>query len=167
MNDIAPLDRQDVAALRAADSVTFHTHKGRAFIKAHKRPAPGRDVYSAREQRLYPVTDGTERTREITADHSILGCESGWAELKDAAAFYMIGTAQFSATWPTIAELIRAGDQLQLVWTADNNSQYITNAGLHADELALGITRGDRTMTLKIGYSVAPDNSARMIDRNG
>lgn len=168
MTSIAVLDSADIAALRAAYSVTFHTNMGRAFIRAYKRTAPGCDVFTAREQRLFPVADDSERFREITVDHTAYGYEPGWRGATDyLVAFHMIHTAEYRETWRTVVELIRAGDRVRLDWVADNNSTTLVEHELHADELRLHIARGERKMIFHIATSVTPDNSARMIRRHG
>ena len=161
------LAAEDVAALRVADAVTFHTFRGRGYVRAHKRVGPGRDVFTAREQRLYPDPDGRERLREIGADYALASAERpGALAATQWAAFYMIGMAQYVPSWQTIAALLRTGDVLQLAWLADNNSDNIRDAGLHADELRLHVMRSGRVMTFQIAHSVTPDNSARMIHRD-
>ena len=163
------LTADDIAALRAADSVTFHAYHGRGFVRAHKRPGPGRDTFSTREQRLYSEPDGpTERTREITVDYSAYSYDRpGALAATQWAAFHMIHMAQYSPTWQTIVALLHTGDVLRLDWIASGGSnQYVTDAGLHADELRLQVERRARIMTFSVGHSVTPDNSARMIHRD-
>ena len=84
------------------------------------------------------------------------------------AAFHMIHSGQYDPTWLTIAKLLHAGDVLRLVWTADNNTGTITDAGLHADMLRMVVYRADKSVhTFNVAYSIIPGNSARMVQRYG
>lgn len=166
------LTAEGAAALRRADSVTFHTRQGRAFIRARKQAAPGREVFTAREQRLYPEPDGAERIREIAVDFGLTSYGTdrdrpGTLPGADWTAFHMIHTAQYAPAWRTIAALLRKGDALRLGWLADGGNQYVKDAGLHDDQLQLHVTRGEQDMVFHVGHSVTPDNSARMIRREG
>lgn len=173
--DTLELSALDVTAIRMADSVTFQVHDGRAYLRAIKRDPTKGDTYSAREQRAFPGTGrfDTDRDREISATfdaygYSVDGCHT-WAHetAPNLSAFHMIHSAQYREEWRTIADLIRQGGRLHLSWIADNNNQVIKAASLHADMLRLVIKRGDKHMVFLIAHNVGPDNTARMIKRNG
>jgi hypothetical protein len=180
---IAPLTADDVASLRKADSVTFHYFRGVGVIRAHLRGgyAAPRRIFTARQQRMFPDTDSysADRKREIPVMTSMHGYEdggsTGWRLESgndrgacNPSAFYMEHSGQYNPEWLTIANLTRPGDMLMLVWTADNNTSYIRDAGLHNDELTIKIVRGGKVVhTLFVAQSVTPDNSARMIHRYG
>lgn len=169
------LSIEDVAALRLAQSVTFHHYQGRAFIRAYTRPSGHPATLTRREQILFPevATIPGERQREITVSGSIGGyTDSGgmWhvdREDTQATAFYMVHSARFVPTWVTIASLLTAGESVSLGWVADNNSENLRNVGFHADELRLTATKGKRKRVFGIADQVGPDNSARMIRRYG
>lgn len=167
----AALDPGDVAALVKAHSLSFHHYGGNAWITA----SISRTVYSAREQILFPNPGpiAGERGRAIACDSAIYaytvdghgGCAWTHRDTPDAACFHMIHTARYHEPWTTVADLLRKGDRLTLSWTADNNTHVVRAAGLHADELRLVVDRGDKRLTFSLGYSINPDNSARMIRR--
>jgi hypothetical protein len=177
---IYPLTADDITALRKADSVTFHYFRGEGYIRAHLRGgfyATAR-VYTARQQRLFPIADSysADRERRIDVHTSMHGygtdSNHGWHLDRGAdsnpEAFYMEHSGQYSPVWMTIANLMRAGDIIRLYWTADNNTQYVDTAGLHADELRIGIVRNGKIVhTLSVAHSLTPDNSARMVKRYG
>lgn len=180
--EIAPLTADDVASLRKADSVTFHYFRGAGAIRAHLRGGyPGSlRIFTARQQRMFPDTSSynADREREINVATAMHGYSddigTAWRLGDDysgdcnPAAFYMEHSGQYNPKWLTIANLIHAGDVLRLVWTADNNTHYTRDAGLHADELTLTIVRkGKIVHTLHVAHSVMLDNSARMVQRYG
>jgi hypothetical protein len=172
---VSALSAEDVAALRMADTVTFHHYQGCAFIRAYVRPSGHPATRTQRAQILFPEGPETsgERAREIPVSGSISGyTERGsmWHVDRtdtDAAAFHWIHSAHFVPTWVTVAQLLAAGETLTLLWIADNNSQDLRNAGLHHDALEIKAVKGKRTRVYKICDQVTLDNSARMIRRHG
>jgi hypothetical protein len=180
---VASLTADDVASLRKADSITFHYFRDAGVIRTHLRGgyAAPRRTFTARQQRMFPDTNSysPDRQREINvittmhgyADNGATGwrlSEVGSSGASNPAAFHMNHSGQFSPKWMTIANLIHAGDFLHLVWTADNNTETLRDLDLHADELVLKIERNGRIVhTLHVAHSVAPDNSARMVQRYG
>lgn len=175
VTDVPTLTADDVAALRVATSVCFHRNDGRSYIRAYLRPPSDPPVFSRRQQLLFPGTEAMpgERHREIATTNGMYGytdTDGTWrvdSDDRTPSAFYMIHSARYNATWPTIASLLSAGEVLHLAWIADNNTDNIHEAGLHADELDLVTTKGNRKRTFSVGYQVCPDNSARMIRRHG
>ena len=79
----------------------------------------------------------------------------------------MVSSAQYSEVWRTLASILRKGDRLTLQWVADNNTDNIRKANLHSDHLQLSVQRGETRLTFNLITSVCPENSARMILRNG
>jgi hypothetical protein len=74
-------------------------------------------------------------------------------------------------TFKTALENIKVGDKLSLYWTADNNSETLEDAKLHADELYLKVNRTSKAGTTKefrylLSYRICFDNSSRMISEN-
>ena len=128
-------------------------------------------IFTAAQQRVFPTADGRHRIRDIRLESSAYGYASdgmtGWssADAPHLACFYMIHSAQFSACWPTIPRLLKVGDRLALHWVADCNTETLTDAGLHNDQLRLYVHRAGDRLVLPIATSVCPDNSARMIHR--
>jgi hypothetical protein len=180
--EITPLTADDVASLRKADSVTFHYFRGAGVIRTHLRGgyAAPRRIFTARQQRMFPDTDSysADRKREINVITTMHGYEdggiTGWRLGDDysgdcnPSAFHMEHSGQYSPAWLTIATLIHAGDVLHLVWTADNNTGYARDNGLHMDELTIKIQRNNKIVhTFHVAHSVTPDNSARMVQRYG
>lgn len=163
----------DVQALRRADSVVFQVQgDGTAHIDARlttwAHPEPR--IFTATEQRLFPDSDGGNRRRRITVAATIVGFDDDrhWHEqsLPGATAFHMIHAARLDDVWCSIAAFLRVGDFLALHWRASNNTQYLNDAGLHRDELRVGISRGRRQWTFLVDVGTCPDNTARMIRRS-
>jgi hypothetical protein len=173
---VGVLTRDDLTALRLADAVTFHhsniTEGGpRISLHLETRMSDEPRIFTASQQRVFPTADGRNRIRDIRLESSAYGYASdgasGWrsADAPHLACFYMIHSAQFSACWPTIPRLLKVGDRLGLHWVADNNTETLTGAGLHNDELRLYVHRAGNRLVFPIATSVCPDNSARMIRR--
>jgi hypothetical protein len=167
----------DVKAFRVADSVGFFYYNGQSYIRLYLGSVSGTDnrIYTATEQRLFPITDsGTQRFRMIECGVSIQGFgengHSDWSHREahsGTACFALISSAQYRRTWSTVVGLLRTGDTLQLDWIADANSAVIREADLHADELQVTVSRGERTMDFVVDHRIGADNSARMIRRYG
>jgi hypothetical protein len=162
----------DVQALKRAEAVSFHLDDGDAYIHARLTTwaYTGQRIYTAKEQQLFPDTDGAERRRRIDVDATIVGFDDDrhWHEraLPGASARAAIHTARLDEVWCSIAAFLRVGDVIALHWRADNNTPYLSNAGLHRDELRIGITREKRRWVFLMDVGTSPDNTARMITRN-
>lgn len=165
------LAADDIAALKAADTVTFHhgpenTRYVATCIRAHMRggysDAPR--IWTAREQRLFngvPATN-TGRVRTIAPADSTA---RGYDQMGSAAvAFHSLYPG---AAWRTVTDLLRKGDELRVEWVADNNNQNHKSVNFHCDQLFLHVIRGDRELTFLIAESVGPHNTARMIRPDG
>ncbi len=161
----------DVQALQRADRVSFHYHDGQGYLHADLTtwPLPEPRIFTAKEQRLFPDSDDVDRRRCIDVDASIVGFddERQWHEraLPGARAFHMIHTARLDEVWRSIAAFLRVGDVIALHWRADNNTDYLTAAGLHRDELRIGVLRGQRRWQFLVDITVSTRN-ARMVTRN-
>ncbi len=161
---VTGLTRDDLSALREADSVTFHTHGGRSFIRAYMGPRHRKPpVVTVREQRVFNRTDvplAYDRGRDVecaTVARSYAGRRDGLS----AECFHNVYRAD--QVWLTVASLLKVGDRVTLRWTASNNNQYADDARLHVDELHLSVDRGGKRLTFAIGHNVCADNSARMV----
>lgn len=153
------LTAEDIAALRMAESVTFHHYDGQSVIRVQIRGHGEPVIFTARQQRLFPKpgTFDSERMREIACDHSINSYQ-GIREPRTTQCF----TGFLSlppAHWHTIAGSLRKGETIELQWVGSNNNQYEDDAGLHHD--ALYLKAGQRVYL--VDTSVCPDNTARMI----
>lgn len=162
----------DVQALRRADSICFQVRRdGTAHIDATLTtwayPAPR--IFTATQQRLFPDAHHTDRRRRIQVGVTIVGFDSDrrWHEhaLPGACASAMIHAAGLDDVWGSIAGFIRVGDVMTLHWRADNNNQVLIDAGLHRDELRIGIRRGRRSWTFLVAVATGPDDTTRMISR--
>lgn len=166
------LSREDVAALRKADSVTFHRTKGEAYLRACLDRHIDDTTKALRA--LFPVfRDERNRDRRIEATDGIGGYDGNrrwWVADDDVEVrcFYMLHHADMSTEWQTIAAQLRPGDTLRLRWLAGNDNENLERAGMHRDELRLMVTdsRGKGRAYL-VAIEVGPDNSARMIKRHG
>ena len=134
----APLLRQ----IRTADSVVFRHKFHRDTIELTHKLRPSDD------KSLTILEAGIIETYSIPFD----------------SAFSMIGSAQFSESWRTIATMLRAGDEIRLEWLPDYHSNdYARMVGLHVDVVRLDVRRKDNRLTFDLNQSVCPDNSARMM----
>jgi hypothetical protein len=157
-----PVDAIAVAALRKADTVSFHRGTAGSFILATKKcESTASDPFAPREREIRIEVDFT-----FVNGHGADAIPAG----SEFTAFEWVSDAGFDFEWITIANLIKAGDVLCLDWhRGAMNSPFLTSHGLVGDSLSLSITRGDgeskpkRTQTFLINKSVSADNSARMI----
>ncbi|WP_432830858.1 hypothetical protein [Dactylosporangium sp. CA-092794] len=168
---VGQLDPNDVLALRAADTITFHTNAASvARIDAGLSSAAFAQprIYTSRQQRLFPDGDRLDRRRRIQVGGAIAGFDDvrRWREhdLPGAAALAVFDAAHLHEVWRSIAALLRPGDVLRLHWRADDSSDALTDPALHRDELRLGVTRGARRWLFLLAVHVLPE-PARMITR--
>jgi hypothetical protein len=170
---IAPLIPQDVDALRKADVVVFRHYKGVATIEASLRGRLDPRVYTASEQRLFPEVDSWERKRTIPVDGLITYYDNDETCSRRTAgpeghAVSVLGSANYTRTWTTIANLLKPGDVLSLHFNGDRYAnKYSRDAGVHIDGLNLDVQRGKTEMSFVIDVSVCPANSARMVKPHG
>ncbi len=159
----------DVQALRAADTVAFHTTgDGVAYIDACLNGAGELRIYTARQQRLFPDADRHDRRRRIEVAADIAGFDAArrWHEhhLPGAAAFTLIDAAQLDEVWRSVAAFLRVGDAIGLHWRADNPADALHDPALHRDELRVAVRRGTRRWMFLLDVQVRPD-PVRMISR--
>lgn len=175
-----PLTRDDLAAMRLADSYSIHTHwsyKG-TILRLYKRVMAEPAIFTKREQELFtePHTADT-RARTLTID----GVASGYGYGNGTAGWHWpsgfssevqepVPQCFFSGydreEWKTIVRTLRIGSTLMASWVADNNSENIREAGFHMDLVRLVATTGSRKDTFIVGWSCGPDNTARMVRRS-
>jgi hypothetical protein len=160
----------DVQALRGADTVSFHTVDGEAYIHACLSGAVlGQPrVYTPRQQRLFPDAQRRDRRRriEVAADIAGFDAQRRWHEhhLPGATAFTIIDAAQLDEVWRSLAAFLRVGDVIGLHWRADNPADVLRDPALHRDELRLAVRRGARWWMFLLDVQVRRD-PARMITR--
>ena len=160
----------DVQALRAADTVTFHTSDTGAFIDACLSSAAFAQprIYTRRQQQLFPDGDRLDRRRRITVGGDIAGFDGArrWNEhhLPGAAALTVIHAAQLHEVWRSITGLLRPSDVIRLHWRADDPSDALSDTALHRDELRLGVTRRTSRWLFLLDVHVLPE-PVRMVTR--
>ena len=162
-----------VALLRAsrkADSVSFHA--GPRYVNNDRTPlAPGTGVIIITTRCKCSSTSCTGETREEIMIESLVvdyapDTRYQSQHQSDYNCFAWIGSAEHSGIWRSVLALIRAGDDLEFVWSAGGGgNDYTRDAGLHVDSLDLSIRRKGKEMLVKIAQSITPENSARMIHR--
>jgi hypothetical protein len=154
---IPTIDRDDLKALRTADSIVFrHTPEG-STIECIKRD---RDEFGGLERRRDIAVEGT-----IFAGYDADGGRSRGTKMNYGFAHF--GSAHYTEQWHTVVQLLRSGDSLRLEFrTDDATNGYVKEAGLHADELYLRVERAGKRMYFLLDVSICPSNSARMCKEN-
>lgn len=171
---VTVLDAEDIAAMRAANSVTCHYNEGKSSIRLYCDGfASDERIYTAREQRLFTRTiDCIGRVRDVACETVMYG----YGHYGDTGAWHRDEAPHAAAycpridgrQWRTIAHTLRKGNTLTLRWVADNNNHTLEENGLHRDELWLEVDSGrDTPAVYLLDVSVSYDNTARMIRRNG
>lgn len=159
---VTTLTSADVKALRSADRISFHLADGQSIIRAHRdrehTPTGFDDSVD-----IHAATTLTRHRGWLAGDDQHTALARAPREAVRGFAYH--GSAQYSLDARTWLQSLRTGDMLTLDWTADNNSETLRDAGLHADELRVQIT-GRKTgtpPTFLIDYVINPGNSARML----
>lgn len=152
---MANLTRQDLRALKHADSITLHyaAAEQRSQVRAHL-------------DRNHSST-GFDQTHDIEAPSRVT-----WYVGDNSRQFPPSGRCFASIHWPqgsletlTWLNLLREGDELELHWLAGNTNQSTRDAGLEVDECWLVVKRPktNRQMKFHIDTLVCPpDSTARM-----
>lgn len=143
------LNRNQIRALRLADSVFFHTDDARrttitATIKATESDPFEKRLDIAVESRIELSTPGS----------------------KFVSAYASLLCADTSAHWQSIASTIRDGDDVRLIWSADAaTTQALRSAGFRGDVLRIEIARdgGAARFAFDLITAVCENNTARMI----
>jgi hypothetical protein len=155
--DILTIDRDDLNAIRKADSVVFRHYQGVATIECIKRD---RDEFGDKERR-----------RDIVVAGSISHSSWNYEDRESfSSACTSITSAGFHEGWRTINAALRIGDSLKLEFRADEGTNgYVKDANLHADELWLRVERGEGAKRNRLFFlldsTICPSNSARMVQR--
>jgi hypothetical protein len=162
-----PLSRETLRAIRTADqAVFFHlvnrdggSWRGVGLIRFIRRPPVEVNPY------------GEEYTYGLMVPSRIITYNQLPDEYANGSAFAMVGSFVHNAagTWRS---LLRVGDTLSLEWRANGNG-YTAAAGLFADDLLLHVNRPPgkdgkvKQLHFNVQHSICPDNTARMIQRDG
>ena len=160
----------DVQALQRADRVSFHVENGHGHLDALLTTWPFAEprIYTPKEQRLFPDGDTVDRRRRIEVDATIVGFDEHrqWHErsLPGTNACHTIHPARLDEVWRSVAAFLRVGDVIAVHWRADANTDHLTAAGLHRDELRIGVRRGKRRFEFLLAVSVSTPNT-RMVTR--
>lgn len=173
------LTAEDLAAAKTADHFTAHLDTHGSFLRLYLRGSSNPAIFTVRQQRLFPDSSCVgDRMREIPATASAYSYDQadypGWRWSTNEGPSgslerppYCFYSKYANETWATIVRSLRVGDRLHLSWIGANNNEYLTEAGLYADEVRLVATSDKSTRTWLLGYSVCADNSARMVRRHG
>lgn len=184
--DSPVLTADDVAAMQDADSVSFHFYEGKFFVRCHMDDSVTSTprIYTAKQQRVFPFAESreyngviyTDRERKIFVRgmcHGYTGSLGMWTATPDnypnATAFDMVHSARYAPEWRSIVSLLRPGHRFGILFTADNNTDTVREAGLHIDMLSvhIGMPKQNRVLSFLLSVSTCKDNTARMVKRNG
>jgi len=163
------LDKIALAALRLADSISFHHRHhdghGRAnctsYILASKRNEPDeRNPFAPRETNIVVPCEVEIRDYERQVDGFTMA-HVPEAEMKHYTCFEMEHSPQYSeSTWYTLARLMKVGDILRLEWTRGAfNSPRNNDRGVTGDELHMMIIRGKTRMRFMLDAKAFPADS--------
>jgi hypothetical protein len=170
------LSKQDLAALRKADTVVFHHDRlsdrkngsmGRIrCIKRTSQAEMDRDPYAPQDREYQMEVDSW-----VNLGHDSIPDGETPSEFRDklrgSEVVYPYHGYVGGNALSTCIGLMRAGDTLKLKWYYGGENDYTKAAKLHRDHLELQIERqGKREtklMTFLLRVSVCPDNSARML----
>jgi hypothetical protein len=164
VNVDAEITRDDIRAMRMAESVHFHTHEGRSWIVVELQNYGSGRIYTASEQRLFPDVRryAGERSRKIAVATQRLEDYSG-----RTGDYHAFATWCPKEVWLTIVAALRPHDRLGFLWVASNNSENMRAVGYHHDQFRLSASDPDRKNHRHwiVQDQVGPDNSARMVRR--
>ena len=152
------LTADDIKSLRAADTVSFFHRDGEASIVAAKRYEDNVFGYAETSRTIHPNASRVTNYTEYAANESEQAAKLGYR------CFYYLSAAQMSATWRTIAELIRLGDVINLLWFRSNNTLSMDERGMSHDMLHIELRRGKKTYTFHVAASITETTSfGRMV----
>lgn len=146
--DVYRLTNEDAAAFRMAESVSFHTHDGRSFVRLYLDSWSGANrVWTVREQTIFPHLGEILphcRHREIEVSPVNVRLEDYSGRDGDYSAYAGGRCSVDPGTWHTIARTIRKGDTLGFRWVSGNDTDVMRDAGLSCDEFRFGAEAPDR-----------------------
>lgn len=153
IDPIHQLTRLDIKKLRDANTISIY-----------RRPAAS--GITAKQDSLF---DGPTWEHPVLAHSTLKGGDVPPAQI--ASCHVYISSANNAHTeWRTLANLMKVGDRLELVWYRDaGTNEYMRKAGLHGDRLQIVIHRKNRErykqMLFLVESQCCEDNTARMIRR--
>ena len=150
-NEPQPLTAMDLRALREADVIVMsHTPDGQGNIRCLKTLAK-------------PTPWEKEAVYSIDVLSWLHTCSYSPNPYTNACTSF--GANEYNERWQTIARLLKVGDTVSLLWSADNNNGYLDDAQLHNHELDIEIHRKGQAKPLRIyiDHRIGPANSASMI----
>ena len=159
------LTADDLIALRAADSVTWHigptvgehttdreTTCTASLRERHASLTPR--ILTAGEQRALRLdSDGFERRRSIPCDGRVMSWAVRYPGTKAWTGYAHVTSGD--EAWPTVAASLKVGDVLTLKITADCQTGALTDAGFAVDTAYLKVARGKRDLTFELDTRVA------------
>lgn len=142
------LTKADIKALKTADRINFIYDKVKGSV-----------IRAVKEMENNPWEK--EKVHEIYLLNSHF-----YTKADPVECFFSIHHANVSRTWQTIAEQLKAGDEIILEWI-DNRSTILEKAGLYHDELKLRVhretKRGRKVMSYIVGSLISHVYNLRMI----
>lgn len=144
----------------AGYSVSFLTQNDGAFLTVHKEQRDDRGMWID-SVRLLRIAVGSRINS--------YGASRGTGARSCSASVSM---PRFDAEWATVVNFLKAGDEIHLLWEANNNNQYLDDAKLVRDELHLEVWRkghridpniGRRVGSFLLEVYVGEPNSARLV----
>ena len=141
--------KDDIKALRKADSVSFHPRIDGATIVCTRKA----------------TTDGYEHELKRNIEVDVL-----WQRYdKDftlETGFAWVSSAQYDMVWQTAARTIKAGDTLTVICSPHAlQTETLTSAGLHGDQMSLRAQPKNTDKPFNkfhIDQCINPGNTARM-----
>jgi hypothetical protein len=161
------LDKMALAALRMADTISFHHTDGNSLIRATKEAkVTERNPFAARETFIAVPCNARISDYEREAGE---GTETYGERLKNYTAFAWQSHAQsMDDPWQTIASSLQVGDELTLHWLRGGFSTVaMKSVNLHCDALYLRVRRGNKRLTFLVEFYCGEDNTARMVRLTG
>lgn len=146
-----PLTVDDVKALRSATHISFfQTADGQGHITAVREVKDNGYDQELRREILCAsyVTD-------FGLEHTSMGTHTAWENMR-----------MYDEVLSTVVGLLKAGDELSLLWYASNNNQNLDEVSFVHDELRLIVRRERKKMTFYMDDRICTLHStARMVKR--
>jgi hypothetical protein len=162
------ITREDINALKAANAVSIHseTVDGEFVgkIRAHLEKWLKNDgVWTVKQQKLFPTQNHGDLLRQIDTTARMKRYAASGSH---PHAFHMIHSSRRDEVWQTVVSLLRVGDEIDLLWVANNDNNNNREIGWVRDEVYLVVNRktkaGVKSMQFMLDAQTGPDNSARM-----
>lgn len=165
--DVDALDKVQIAALRKADTISFHHNDGKSYIVATKRKERTERDPFADDVRVnirckwslvnYESNDPNDAHASAFSAPAIPGDKF--------KAFEMLHSPSHTDHWQTTASLLKPGDVLTLKWVrGGKTTDGMRDAQFVGDDLFLRVQRGDKSLTFHVGDTICQRYStARMV----